>query len=120
MANDIFVDTNVLIHLLDGNKKVVPFIEHKIIHVSFVTEMELLSKNNITKTEIKNIELLLDCCILYDFSNQIKKLAIVLMRNNRLKLADAIIASTANYYNIPLITADTCFEKLQGCSIIKL
>lgn len=68
MENDIFVDTN------DGNNKVIPFIENKILHVSFVTEMELLSKNYITKVEIKNIQLFLDCCILYDFSNQIKKM----------------------------------------------
>lgn len=42
------------------------------------------------------------------------------MRNNRFKLADAIIASTANYYNIPLITADTRFQNIEGCTIIKL
>ncbi len=120
MENDVFVDTNVLIYLLDGNNEIVPFIENKILHVSFVTEMELLSKNYITKIEIKNIQLLLDCCILYDFTNQIKKIAVLLMRNNRLKLADAIIASTANYYNIPLITADARFQNIEGCTIIKL
>ena len=46
MGSDIFLDTNILIHLLDGNKSLVPVLKDKSIHISFVTEMELLSKNS--------------------------------------------------------------------------
>jgi predicted nucleic acid-binding protein len=120
MGNEIFVDTNILIHLLDGKESLVPLLENKGIHVSFVTEMELLSKNNITRADIKNINLVLDACKLYDFNDKIKSSAIILMRNYRLKLADAIIAATANYYGLELITGDGKFKNIPGCTIIEI
>jgi predicted nucleic acid-binding protein len=119
MGNDLFVDTNILIHLLNGKKSLVPLLENKVIHISFVTEMEMLSKNNITRTDIRNINLLFDACKLYDFNDKIKSAAIILMRNYRLKLADAIIAATANYYDFELITGDAKFKNIPGCTIIK-
>jgi predicted nucleic acid-binding protein len=94
MENDLFVDTNILIHLLNGNVGLLPILENKVIHVSFVTEMEMLSKNNISRIEMKNVQLLFDECKMYDFNDKIKTAAIILMRNYRLKLADAIIAAT--------------------------
>ena len=60
MENDIFVDTNILIHSLDGYEALVPLLDDKVVHVSFVTEMELLSKYNITKTDIRNINMLVN------------------------------------------------------------
>jgi predicted nucleic acid-binding protein len=120
MENDIFVDTNILIHLLDGNKSIVPFLTNKNVHVSFVTEMELLSKNNITKIDIRNINLLLDACKLYDLNDKIKSAAILFMRNYRLKMPDAIIAATANYYNIELITCDSKLKSIPNCFIIRV
>jgi predicted nucleic acid-binding protein len=119
MENDIFVDTNILIHLLDGNKALVPLLDDKVVHVSFVTEMELLSKANITKMDIININMLLDACKLYDFNDKIKSSAIILMRNYRLKLADAIIAATAGYYNFELLTGDSKFKNIPNCKLIK-
>ncbi len=120
MENDIFVDTNILIHLLDGNKNIVPLLKNKNVHVSFVTEMELLSKNNITKIDIRNINLLIDACKLYDLNDKIKSAAILLMRNFRLKMPDAIIAATANYYGIELFTGDAKFKNIPNCIFIKV
>lgn len=118
MANNLFLDTNVLVHLLDGNKKVLSMLQDKTIHVSFVTEMELLSKKLITKKEIAIINALLDSCKIYDFNEAIKNEAILLMRNNRLKMPDAIIAATASYYEIEMITGDTKFKNITGCTVI--
>jgi predicted nucleic acid-binding protein len=118
MANNLFLDTNVLVHLLDGNKKVLDILQDKTIHISFVTEMELLSKKLITKKEIAIINALLDSCKIYDFNESIKTAAIILMRNNRLKMPDAIIAATASYYEIEMITGDAKFINITGCTII--
>ena len=120
MENEIFVDTNILVYLIDGNEKIIPLLQDKDIHVSFITEMEMLSKNNITKNDIRNINMLLDACKLYDFNYKIKSAAIILMRNYRLRLADAIIAATANYYGIELLTADSKFKNISGCTVIKI
>lgn len=119
MENDIFVDTNILIHLLDGNKALVPLLDNQVVHVSFVTEMELLNKSNITKTDIRNINMLLAACKLYDFNDKIKSSPIILMRNYRLKLDDAIIAATAGYYNFELLTVDSKFKNIPNCKLIK-
>ena len=43
----------------------------------------------------------------------------MLMRNYRLKLADAIIAATANYYGLELITGDGKFKNIPGCTVIR-
>ncbi len=119
MENNLFVDTNVLIHLLDGNNSVLNLLQNKTIHVSFVTEMELLSKRLITKKEIGIINTLLDSCKIYEFNEAVKQQAIIFMRNNRFTLPDAIIAATASYYEIELITGDAKFKNISGCSIIK-
>ena len=119
MENNLFVDTNVLIHLLDGNNSALNLLQDKIIHVSFVTEMELLSRKLITKKEIGIINTLLDSCKIYELNESIKLQAIIFMRNNRFKLPDAVIAATASYYEIQLITGDTKFKNITGCTIIK-
>ena len=119
MANNIFADTNILIQLLSGNIKIKPFLKDAVIHISFITEMELKSKLFITKKEIAIIDALLESCVLYELNQPIKQNATILMRNNRLKLPDAIIAATADYYNIPLITGDTKFEGIANCTVIK-
>jgi predicted nucleic acid-binding protein len=120
MENNLFVDTNILAHLLDGNERIMPFVDRKTIHISFITEMELLSKLYITKSEIQIINSLLENCVIYDFNHRIKNAAIVLMRNHRLKLADAVIAATSRYYGFILLTADKKFSSLLDCEVIKL
>ena len=118
MENSLFVDTNVLIHLLDGDENALNLLQNKSIHVSFITEMELLSRKLITKKEIGIINTLLESCKIYEFNEAIKQQAIIIMRNNRFKLPDAVIAATANYYEIQLITGDTKFKNISGCTII--
>jgi predicted nucleic acid-binding protein len=35
-------------------------------------------------------------------------------------MPDAIIAATANYYHIPLLTADFAFKNLSNCNVIEI
>jgi predicted nucleic acid-binding protein len=120
MINKLLVDTNIIIHLLNGNTKVKPFLKNKELCISFITEMELLSKRMITKSEITLIETLIEECTVFEMNDRIKSLAIIYMRNNRLKLPDAIISATCKYYNLEFITADAVFEKIPQAQIIKL
>jgi predicted nucleic acid-binding protein len=120
MESNNFVDTIILILILSGNKKIISFIEHKELHISFITQMELLSKSLLIKTDIRNINLLIETCKLYDLNEAIKQNAILLMRNNRLKLPDAIIAATSNYYKLKLLTGDRKFEKISNVEIITI
>jgi predicted nucleic acid-binding protein len=47
-----------------------------------------------------------------DINRSIKDTAIDIRRVDKVKLPDAIIAATANYLNIPLLTADKGFNAI--------
>lgn len=120
MASNLFVDTNILVFLLEGNLRIKKLLENKQINISFVTEMELLSKKFITKNEISIIESLLNCCVIYEMNQRIKTASILIMRNKRLKLPDAIIAATSAYYKMDFITADHIFDSIENAKVISI
>lgn len=77
-----------------------------------MTELELLSFSDISSKEEELIQALISDCILIELNESIKLKAIKLRRNFRLKLPDALIAATALYVNVPLISADSDFNKV--------
>ena len=110
--NRIFLDTNILIYLLEGNQELRDILEDKIWYISFITEMELLLKPNITDTEAKAINTLLQECFIIDMNNAIKQIAIESGQKFNLKLADTIIYASARAINIPFLTADKIFKRI--------
>ncbi|HEY8934688.1 MAG TPA: type II toxin-antitoxin system VapC family toxin [Cyclobacteriaceae bacterium] len=111
-GSDYLVDTNILIHLGNGDESITDFLQGKVLFVSFITEMELLSKPGLSPENIKILKSLIDNCILVEFNHKIKSEAIKLRRQYRLKLPDAIIAATAKYLHLPLLTTDKDFNKI--------
>jgi predicted nucleic acid-binding protein len=86
--------------------------------VSFITELEILSYKNISKTEHQNlIRFLENECIVIDINNSIKLETINIRTRHQLKLPDSIIAATALSMNIPLLSADKAFKKLKEMEI---
>ncbi|HED37222.1 MAG TPA: type II toxin-antitoxin system VapC family toxin [Ignavibacteria bacterium] len=79
------------------------------VHVSFVTELELLGYPRITGQEDKLIRNFLNDCVVIDLNGQIKNKAVQFRRQYGLKLPDCIIAATACYLGIPIFSADTDF-----------
>ena len=53
-----------------------------------------------------------------NLNEEIKSLTIELKRKYKLKLPDSIIAATAYYLNLPLITADKQFKQVDELEII--
>jgi predicted nucleic acid-binding protein len=51
---------------------------------------------------------------------QTKNIVIELRKNYTLKLPDAIVAATASYLDIPLITSDRDFRKIKEINIVFL
>lgn len=116
---NFIADTNAIIYLLAGNPCMKSFTDNSL-GVSVITEMELLSFPRITEQEQVIIkELLSNCKILY-FDNEIKNQAIYLRRFYKIKLPDAIVAATAISYNMPLITADKEFKKIEELNLCLL
>ena len=88
--------------------------------VSSITFMELLSYSMITEQEEQIIRAFLKGCELIQLNDDIMEQTIQLRKTYKIKLPDAIIAATAKEFNIPLITADTGFNKIDGLKLSKL
>jgi len=111
-GDSIVVDTNILIYLLNGNKRIYDLLDGNSIWVSCITEMELLGFPELTQKDYLQIKSLLDECRLVDLNRNIKDIAIDLRRKTRLKLPDAIVAATAIFLDYPLLTADKIFANI--------
>ncbi len=80
-GNKIFVDTNILIYFLQGDKDVIEIISDKEIVISFITKLELLSIPKISDKSRKLIKELIRTCIIIDINPEIKDLTIEFRKN---------------------------------------
>ncbi len=62
--NNILLDTNILIYLLQGNVSIKEMIEGKTWFISYISEMELQVKPDLTPIELKAVHSLLDECLI--------------------------------------------------------
>lgn len=121
MSGDkILVDTNVFINLAEGKEGIESHLQGREIFVSVITEIELLGYYQISTSEKEYFEALLGECALLELTAGIKKRAITLKQLHRIKLPDAIIAATAQFLKIELITFDKGFATIPGLDLILL
>lgn len=118
IGNKLLIDTNIVLYLLSGNLELAEKINNKEIYISFITELELLGLKEISKKEQKVILDFLDNCTIIDINLNIKNLTLKIKQNYTIKLPDAIVAATANYLKIPLLTADKGFNKIKELRLI--
>jgi predicted nucleic acid-binding protein len=111
-------DTNILIMLVEGNERVAELLEGGQVFTSFVSELELLSESGLLTKQIKKLELLLNDCTVIDINPAIKSTTISIRQRHKVKLPDAIIAATAITLDLPLVTADKGFKKIDGLTLI--
>ncbi len=86
----------------------------------FITEIELLGKPGITAREVGSIKGLLKICTKIRHNESIGLLAISLRQRFRLKVADALIAATAIYSEVPLLTYDRDFARIARLNVVLL
>jgi predicted nucleic acid-binding protein len=111
-------DTNMLIMLVDGNERVAELLEGCQIFTSFISELELLSASGLMLKQIKKLESLLADCTIIDINPAIKSSTLEIRRKHKVKLPDAIVAATAITLDLPLLTADHGFKRIDGLTII--
>ena len=116
---DFCADTNFAIYHLAGNTCVRPY-AHAELAISVVTEMELLSKPAMSDTDVGAAELFIETCQVIELNAAIKATAIGLRREYRTKLPDAIVAATALWLGVPLLTADKGFSRISGLDVVLL
>lgn len=117
MKIDFIADTNFLIYVHEGNELVASFLEYNF-GISFISEVELLGFKGIRKTEEEKLRKLLSDCFCVEWNSKIKEKTIRLKRKYNIKLPDAIIAATSLTYEIPLVTADKGFSKVEELDLI--
>ena len=116
----ILSDTNPLVYLLDGNEAAFEYLDGKQIWISVISELELFGKKGLRKTEIEEIELLLENCIIVDINPEIKRITKKLMQGIQIKLPDAIVSATSIYLDLPLLSSDGGFKKVKDLNFIHL
>jgi predicted nucleic acid-binding protein len=121
MSGDKFVvDTNIIIYHLSGNKDVEVLLQDKVLFISSITYTELLSYGKLSPEEQRILKKYLKAIQVIHTNEFICEMAASLRRINNVKLPDAFIASTSFFLDIPLITFDKDFDKINDLRIIKL
>jgi predicted nucleic acid-binding protein len=116
----VLVDTNVVAHHINGDKRIERLLQDRTIHISFVTEVELLSFPGYTPDEREAVKKWLRGFIVSGAEEGIRSIAIDLRVRFRMKLADAFVAATASYLSTPLLTEDKHFKKLKADIVLRL
>ncbi|WP_029523187.1 type II toxin-antitoxin system VapC family toxin [Persephonella sp. KM09-Lau-8] len=121
----IILDTNIIIELFKGDVETIDLlknIQEEDFAISVITAMELYfgAKN---KRELNKIKKFLGAFDLLLINEEISKIALELIekysKSHGLEIPDALIASTALYYNTPLLTYNTKdFKYIEGLKLI--
>ncbi len=114
----LLADTNIILYLFNGNKEVLQLMDGYEIFISVITELELLRFSSLTEKEFHLLSENLQELKIVDINEQIKELVYEISRKRKIKLTDCIIAATASYLNIPLVTADKTLDNLPSVNTI--
>lgn len=117
-GNNILLDTNIVLYLLNGEETLIPLLEEKNLFLSFITQLELLGNRNITPKDILKIKQFISECTIIDITPGIKEYTISIRQKYSVKLPDCIIMATSLWLNMPLITADHDFKKIDIADLI--
>lgn len=117
-GNKLFLDTNIILYLLNGDETLAELLNQKQLYISVITELELLAYKNITVKEEKVILEFLSQCKIININSKIKLETIRLRKLFNTKLPDSIIIATALYLDLPLITSDIEFRKVDELTLI--
>ena len=97
-----------------GIKTLANYLYLKDLYVSVISEIELLGYKNLSAQEEKNIKSFLAQFRIVYVDDAVKNESVSLRKQYGLKLPDCIIAATAISLNLPLITADKQFKKVNN------
>ncbi len=117
-GNRLLLDTNIILYLLDGDRTLAEILEGKRPYISFITELELYCFKKLTNSEKSKIKSVLSQCRIININEGIKEKTIEIRQKNSVKLPDSIIAGTAMYLDVPLITSDKGFTGIDSLSLL--
>ena len=109
----LLVDTNIILYALKGDMALTKMIDGQDLYISYITRIELLSFPSIDKQGIELIERFLEQVPVIESNPVINADAIELRRQSGLEVPDAIIAASARFLGVRLMTADKDFKKVK-------
>ena len=115
-GSNFLVDTNFLIYLLNGHAVIAPYLNDNFF-ISEITEMEMLGVKELAPVTLKIRTELIENCYCVNFNSDIKEITIRIKQKTIVKLPDAIVAASAMYMSLPLLTADKTFTKISGLDL---
>ncbi len=118
-GNKLFLDTNIILYLLNGDETLAELLNQKQLYISVITELELLAYKGITAKEEKVIKEFVSQCKVININNNIKLETIRIRKAYKTKLPDSIIIASALYLDLPLITSDVEFKKVEELALIQ-
>lgn len=119
-ADGLLVDTNVLIHHWNSDPRTTRRLDGALIHISFISEIEILGFHGYTAHERAKVTADLATIRIIDLDAGIKAAAIELCACFRMKTADALVAATAIRLGVPLLTEDKHFKRLKDELVVHL
>jgi len=117
-GNSVVLDTNIVLYLLNGDQVLSELLYQRKLHLSFISQLELLGFKGITSKQQVEITKFIKECIVIDINEEIKQEVIALRKVNKLKLPDCIILATARFLGLSLITSDIDFKSTGFSEII--
>lgn len=106
------LDTNTIIYALNQGLK----LQNGKYFVSVITEIELLSYSNLTKSDEEILKRLLSQFESIELTKSVKEKTIQIRKDSKLKLPDSIIAASALDNDAILVTSD---KQMLNAQIVK-
>jgi predicted nucleic acid-binding protein len=117
-GNSILLDTNIVLYLLNGEETLIPLLEEKNLFLSFITQLELLGNRYLNSEDTLQVKQFISECTIIDITPEIKEFTINIRQKYNIKLPDCIIIATSLWLNMPLITADKDFTRIDIADLI--
>ena len=116
----ILLDTNALINFLSGELLETDIVDGRRITISEITEMEIQCNPALNSSERILLKEFLGECIIIRLNEEIKDLAVKIRLTTRMKLMDSIIAASAQWTKLVLVTGDEKFDSVKSIDLILL
>ena len=123
MGERYLVDSNVIIGYLDNKihangMAFVNTLVDEVPNISVITKIELL-RYNAPSAAYKVLTDFTDASVIYDLNNAVVDATIIICKQHRIKLPDAVIAATALVNGFSLVTRNVAdFKNIEGLKLV--
>ncbi len=111
-GSKVVLDSNAIIYYVKGENSLEHIIENNLLFASIISEIEVFGYE-MSANQVQYFTELFEDITLQPITNDIKRKAIYFKRVYNLKTADSIVAATAYSLNLPLISADRIYSRVE-------